>query len=271
MRAHSHQVPLLPVDHSGRRPCRDLTSHRKDEDRHLAGRARRRCVATAGAAPFRPFRPRLSLRLLSSPSAPCLRLAPRTRAAAAVASAQYNFFTPVLQGFSGGGCNNGTQVWTFTLSECARRTLCARVANPLPHPPLNTPYPRCLRAPALASADGCTALGTTGKYAKGSCTYEDDKTATLSVCTDPACSSCSNSTSVVESEKCYISGGASLPIASETNVRMHCASEQTASAASVVVGLAVTLSLSAAAMCAFWVYKDKRAHKAEAAAGYSSV
>ncbi len=156
-------------------------------------------------------------------------------------------------------------------ARLARRPLCARVARP-PNPPRSpSPYPRRLRAPnpALASVDGCTAL-VNGKYAKGSCNYEDDKTATLSVCTDPACSTC-EPTSVVESEKCYISGGVNLPVAGETNVRMHCASEQTASASSVVVGLAVTLSLSAAAMCAFWVYKDKRAHKAEAAAGYSSV
>jgi len=73
---------------------------------------------------------------------------------------------------------------------------------------------------------------------------------------------------VSESDKCYNATSPSLGV---SNVRVRCSSTQTAAASSVVVGLAVTLSLSAVAMCAFWVYKDKRAHKAEAASGYSSV
>ena len=131
-----------------------------------------------------------------------------------------------------------------------------------------------LRTTPPLRADGCTALpGSGGLYALASCSYEDDKSASLTVCTTSTCTSAScTTTGVSDAEKCYISAGAGLPANGETNLRVHCASVQTAAAASVVVGLAVTLSLAAAAMCAFWVYKDKRARKAMAAAeGYTTV
>lgn len=238
-----------------------------------AGASRAASRGFAAARGGRASRPRLTAAfpLLSSS---------RSLPPSAVATAQYNSFTPVVQGFSGNGCNNGTQLFAVTLSEWARARPCgvSAGARPLrilisslaPSPPAPPPL---LRTTPPLRADGCTALpGSGGLYALASCSYEDDKSASLTVCTNSACSAGCSPTGVSDAEKCYISAGAGLPANGETNLRVHCASVQTAAAASVVVGLAVTLSLAAAAMCAFWVYKDKRAHKAMAAAeGYTTV
>lgn len=139
----------------------------------------------------------------------------------AAASAQYNSFTPVLQGYSSTGCN-ATQLFSTALN-------------------------------------GCTLIAP-GQWAVGDCSFEDDKHASIRICSDTACSLCGPLLPGLVSASCYTNMGAQgLPLGGAQSLNVYCSSSPTPAAASVVVGLAVSLTLAAVGMCAFWVMKVRGA------------
>lgn len=92
----------------------------------------------------------------------------------------------------------------------------------------------CISPPSEcdSAADGCTQLAT-GLYAAGVCSFEqEDKSASLNLFTDAACTT-AITTPVTTSEVCY-----TYPVAQAASMKVRCASAPTDGAAAVVVGMA---------------------------------